>query len=342
MTDINSRDYWNARFRTDWSARRGNEQSRFFTHIALELMPDWLRRGLGDGITICDWGCAMGDGTAELARALPGARVTGIDFSAAAIEQARACYPEVTFACRDLLQDGSDESFDVVFTSNVLEHFHRPDEVLAQLAHRARRLMVHLLPFREPVATREPEHHVSFDWRDLRLVAAPGWMLVHAAVADTTRRADGLWLGEQILLVHARIEHLAALGLSLAELRIDSPSPRRLAASELEAVAAAVASQVTALLERQRGEADAALRELRTRVDALAADRAQQEARARDLARDVSATRDEITRLANDLQQARQESAAARSRLDSMRASRSWRWTAPLRALFGARRDDNG
>jgi hypothetical protein len=358
MTEVNSLDYWNTRFATDWTQRRGREQSSFFARVALELMPDWLVRVLRDGATVCDWGCAMGDGTAALAHALDGARFTGIDFAPAAIARASRDHPGLPFACRDLLREAPGDRFDVLFSSNVLEHFRAPFQVLAQLATHTGRLMVHLVPFREPRSAREPEHHVAFDWNDLALAPLPGWWLVHAAVADTRQRADSRWGGEQVLLVHARDEEIAGLDLSLADIRIDTPANESLATARADGARRELMARVDALVQARTAEADAAIRSLLTQVESLtAANKAMVEGPLRAQAEQIARLDGELLRLLTQIEsltaankamvegplraQAEQvarldgELRATRQDTEALRRSRSWRWTAPLRRLLG-------
>jgi Methyltransferase domain len=343
MSDVNSRDYWNTRFETDWTLRRGCEQSRFFANIALGLMPDWLVRALRAGATVCDWGCAMGDGTAALAAALPGAKFTGIDFSSAAIEHATRHHPAVRFACRDLLQEAPAERFDVLFSSNVLEHFPQPDDVLGKLAAHTGAVMVHLVPFREPLANREPEHTAAFDWQDLRLQPLPGWRLVHAAAVDVRNLPGSLWAGEQILFVFARDGH--RLDLSLASVRIDSQAGEQ---EHLRLVAAAHAAEVARLETSTRVAADAMaaeraasaahVEELRRRLDLANHELRTQNAANTALHDRLAAALAEQARLHAELgatlgnvDRCNEQLRRAQAELAAIRGSRIWRWTAPIR-----------
>ena len=60
--NINSMQYWDNRFENNWEMMQGNEQTVFFTNIALQLMPDWLKNQIKENkLTICDFGCAEGE-----------------------------------------------------------------------------------------------------------------------------------------------------------------------------------------------------------------------------------------------------------------------------------------
>src|SRR4051812_18498612 len=161
--DINAQAYWDRRFQEDWEAMSGPRQSRFFASLAMDNLPPWIfaevRRS---GLTIADWGCAQGDGTKLIAGYLETARITGIDFADTAIQQARNRYPDLHFDTVDWLGDGeqSPQDFDIVFSSNTLEHFHDPFAVLERISRHASKAILLALPYRE--LDRHAEHFFSF------------------------------------------------------------------------------------------------------------------------------------------------------------------------------------
>jgi trans-aconitate methyltransferase len=75
------------------------------------------------GERILDVGCGTGQLTAEIARA--GALVTGIDRSAAMVEQARKNFPGMDFRIEDVREIAYDCEFDAVFSNAVL-HWVQP------------------------------------------------------------------------------------------------------------------------------------------------------------------------------------------------------------------------
>src|SRR5260221_9675025 len=121
---IDSRPRWDD-LRRNWDAYGAGEQTRYFMETALSHLPEAERAYLNAAPrTILDWGCALGDGVATLARAFPRSRVAGLDFSQTAIDQAhiRNGGHEYIWA-----QDGAIlPEFDVIVTSKCLEHFEAP------------------------------------------------------------------------------------------------------------------------------------------------------------------------------------------------------------------------
>lgn len=220
---VNSESYWDERFRENWDASLGRVQSQFFGRIAVEMMPDWLRRAIrANQWTTVDWGCAEGDGTQVIAESF-GMPVCGIDFSEEAIVRARETYPDIEFRVENWLEHDQASNFaaDVVFSSNTLEHFHSPWKVFRELAARARRFVVLLLPFRE--FQRHFEHFATFDFGSVPW-NIDGFSLVNASVYDAAKVANTQWPGEQILLIYARPEEAAALNLSLQDITITNKS----------------------------------------------------------------------------------------------------------------------
>lgn len=239
---VNSLAYWDGRFDGEWEAVHGRAQSRFFGELARALWPAWLAERMRAGsMSLCDWGCALGDGTAELS-SLAAVPVTGVDFSAVAVQQAQKLYPQCRFMAADWLAEGSTaEPFDVVFSSNTLEHFDAPWTVFASLAHRARAYIVLLLPYQEPAEALNPEHRYRFDRATIPLCPQPGWVLCDAATTDLG--PSPFWAGKQVLLVYGRDEVLVAQGFADAhsrQSRLEAAGAAQLATEQADALAEAL------------------------------------------------------------------------------------------------------
>ncbi|MEG1455543.1 MAG: class I SAM-dependent methyltransferase, partial [Comamonas sp.] len=188
----------------------------------MENLPAWLfEQARRNALTLADWGCAQGDGTDVLASHVDSRQVTGIDFSEVAIAQAAGRYPALRFVTEDWLAPSghATESFDIVFSSNTLEHFHRPWEVLQALGERATKAVALALPYRE--IDRIDEHFYSFLPDNVPMVLPNGFRLVWSRVVDCRPIPDTLWGGEQIFLVYAAQDWIDQLKLSLGDVEID-------------------------------------------------------------------------------------------------------------------------
>jgi SAM-dependent methyltransferase len=195
---VNSVAYWDRRFDEDWDAFGGPQQTDYFAHLLVDALPLDLRAWMSLNCTsVLDWGCATGEAANILQGVFPAAAVTGLDFSSNAVTRAARKFPAVRFISEPL--DRLAEDFDVVATSNTLEHFADPWSVAAQLADRARQLLIVLVPFREPEESRIKEHVVSFAPFLVPLALAKT-RLFHYSVHTTDPH---FWPGRQLLLVYA-------------------------------------------------------------------------------------------------------------------------------------------
>lgn len=223
---VNSERYWDQRFSTDWEGADGPGQSRYFAAIAQALLPEWLlEASKNQGLKWCDWGCAMGDGTWQLSQFLAGIEFTGVDFSTVAIEAARKNYPGMNFVAEDwinsngaLAEEGKSH-FDIVFSSNTLEHFHQPWQVLSTIASCADRAVVALVPYQE--ANPIDEHHASFWPSNIPVMLPCGKVLVHMSARDVRNDQPAYWPGDQVLMVWANPEWFAGLGIVAGQLTLD-------------------------------------------------------------------------------------------------------------------------
>lgn len=92
---------------------------------------------VGSGRRVLDIGCGLGDRAARIAAA--GNQCVGMDISAEILTRARAMHPGMPFTVGDAVTlDGIEAaSYDVVLTSQLVEHLH-PDDVPLHLASVAR------------------------------------------------------------------------------------------------------------------------------------------------------------------------------------------------------------
>ncbi|MDT4797727.1 Trans-aconitate 2-methyltransferase [compost metagenome] len=312
-SEINSKSYWDNRFESDWAEASGREQTSFFCELAVTHMPAWLKAAIRDDrLSVCDWGCAEGDGTRILADALAPARVVGVDFSDAAIHKAAAHYPGLEFRAANFLNRNvaATDTFDVLFTSNTLEHFDDPFGVLQKLAPRIGQWLVVLVPYRE--YERISEHEFTFEFANTPLQLLNGMVLAHAELMDTSEHQPCYWPGEQMLLVYGRPEAVARQELTLAQSVLTCES---------------VHGRHDQGVSRQR-ELMADMAALAAERDALRQARSQTEAELAAARRELAKT-DELRRNAVTLLEQRDRDIAL------IYGSLSWRVTKPLRFFWG-------
>jgi 2-polyprenyl-3-methyl-5-hydroxy-6-metoxy-1,4-benzoquinol methylase len=100
--------------------------------------------------TLLDAGCGEGFVADILQTAMPSVQITGFDVLEDSVRLAALRNPRGTFSLGDIYAiEHPDNSFDVVYCLEVLEHLHEPDRALAELARVARNHVVLSVP-REP------------------------------------------------------------------------------------------------------------------------------------------------------------------------------------------------
>lgn len=341
---INSDSYWDARFSEDWEAFDGPAQSKFFARIAVEHFPTWFRSALyRHSLSVADWGCAQGDGTRVLNDYVTNGCLTGIDFSSVAINDAVQRHPNIRFIHSNWLEGvaSDEEVYDVVFSSNTLEHFTKPFDVLIRLCDRATKAIVLALPYRE--VDRLDEHFFSFYPDNIPSVLPGEFRLVWSKVIDCRTLEDSCWPGEQIILIYANSAWVEGLNLQLLDVQVQTESSREtilvaqreaaLAFREAEiATREAVIAQCNAT-QTQR-ESALGLRESALGLrDALAAEREVLLLQNEHVSIERNLFLTNLQSVESQRDAALQDFLRSKNLADEMRTSLSWRLMSPLRFI---------
>lgn len=204
MSNINTRDHWENRFKTDWDQLGGDKQSEFFANIAKKLIPKHIENEIKkNNLSALDWGCAEGDGTKLLSDSiLP--NIEGMDFSKSAIEKAKKRHSKITFYCEDLLKEKSfTNKYDIFFASNVFEHFEEPWHIFDKVEHVAKKYIILLVPYNEGFDDLIDEHYFSFNSNNIP-ASIGEWNLVNVSIIDTSVIEDTYWDGMQAMLIYSK------------------------------------------------------------------------------------------------------------------------------------------
>ncbi len=152
MNIINSKEYWDDRFKGDsWEANYGKEQTQYFANILLSYLPKEI---FEDIHSILDWGCALGQLCNQWKKKNKNCLMQGYDLSEEAINKARFLYPDIIFSYKKPIL-----SFDAVVCSNVLEHLFNWKETLAELKTYSNKYVIILVPFETGIGG---EHVINF------------------------------------------------------------------------------------------------------------------------------------------------------------------------------------
>ena len=198
---INSKAYWDGRFSTgNWVNSHGGAQTEFFTEIAIRNLPVWLIEHINrDSLEVCDVGCAQGEGCALLKKTFTNSRIIGIDFSESALLIAREKFPSIEFFCESI--HALQARHDVIYASNVLEHFENPIEVIQKLLDQTNHYLVILVPFQE--RHRFGEHLATFDYHSFPLRVG-GFQLTYHKEMNCAPEPNTRYHGLQILVIYAK------------------------------------------------------------------------------------------------------------------------------------------
>jgi glycosyltransferase involved in cell wall biosynthesis len=325
----------------------GREQSRFFYTIALRELPRWLTEAIRrERLSVCDWGCALGDGTDLLSNAWD-TPVTGVDFSDVAIEDAKKNYQRPQFVAHDFTAstEGAPH-FDIVFTSNTLEHFSDPWDVAHRLAELAGKALIIMVPFEEFV--RHKEHETTFLATNVPVVIG-SFHLCHATIIDCVNEPETQWPGQQIILTYITRDFSARLRLALADLQTDTSLQLRHLRGELQAHQTAREQEILQLasrIEQLAGERDFLVSNLKRSEQELASEErrrataellaSSERGKARELQQRLNTQREEVAQMVAELEQLRVEASDRNyweARARSLEDSTSWRVTSGARAL---------
>ena len=139
---IDGKDYWNKKYGDADSGLKKNQTFRFAKAVSHHVDFSWAR-------TLLDVGCGRGEAALVFKKRWPQLNITGIDQSAVGIDIANRLYGAwATFSVMDM--NAIDDSFDVIYISNVVEHFVDYWQIARRLLDRCRWLCV-MVPFDQRV-----------------------------------------------------------------------------------------------------------------------------------------------------------------------------------------------
>lgn len=195
---VNDKFYWDTRFSTNWDSYGGRIQTKFFYQVLLDNLPkDIINEILEETLSICDVGCAEGDGTDLLNSKFNKSIIIGIDFSEESIKKARNYYKNCEFKCEDMLT--MSDTYDVIISSNVLEHFSNPYEILNKIVRNAKRYFIMLIPYEE--YPRCSEHLFTFNECNIPK-EIDIFNISFLKIIDTAILPGSKWNGKQILCIY--------------------------------------------------------------------------------------------------------------------------------------------
>lgn len=208
----NSRVAWDDRFLPlgHWDQIGGDAMTLRFAELILEYLHEDLLAILSEpGCRVLDWGCARGQLVALFRRKFPKIEAFGLDFSYAAVDQAIKRYGPCFFWDEE---GRIFEEWDVIVTSNVMEHLVDPIAKMREHLERTRKMYVILTPFAEPLESgaETPEEHEAAGHVHLHSFTEsffPKQIDGFARAMMSTRPVPGpVWpYGHQLLIAYRRL-----------------------------------------------------------------------------------------------------------------------------------------
>lgn len=195
---FNDKQYWEKQFASCLERKMKLAQADFFYNCFQKMMPKKLCEYFAQNkYSCCDFGCGLGNFTAKLCKDFPSFDMYGVDFSNNAISYARENFPEVVFINDELGNLQND--YDVIVTSNTLEHFFEAEDVLQKLLNHTNKFFIMLVPYEE----RElyDEHLFNFE-RDFFKNKIGRFDLIYLSSRDFSCEFNTMWFGKQILAVY--------------------------------------------------------------------------------------------------------------------------------------------
>jgi SAM-dependent methyltransferase len=306
----------------------------------------WWATRFCEGLRVLDAGCGTGYGSAMIKEA-GATEVVAVDNSEAIVEVARQGAPEgVVCETADVTSlPYRNDSFEAVVCFEVIEHVEQPETVLDELTRvlAPDGLLLISSPNRARYVPGNPHHRHEYLPGELGEALRSRFPAVrllqqHVMIASVISGDD-----DDEELSEARVRRLASPEaedeiyiLAMAGERLPNPGSGAIALTkfvELRKWLEHYRQQVE-LLEQQRRALEEldTIRQDRQKALALLADRERAIAELTTLREDLRVANEETERMRRDLMAIEQRLQGAEGRIADMRASASWRATAPLRA----------
>lgn len=194
----NDKQYWENQFASCLEQKMKLAQASFFFECFRKMIPEkFLIYCQDKQYSCCDFGCGLGNFTNNLYEIFPKFEIYGVDFSANAINYAKKHFSKVSFLEVDL--DNLSDDFDIMITSNTLEHFSNPQIVVQKLLKHTKKYLIMLVPYEE--RDLYEEHLFDFE-RDFFNANIGNFDLMYLKSIDLSAKFNTMWLGKQIMAIY--------------------------------------------------------------------------------------------------------------------------------------------
>lgn len=217
----NSRILWNQYFEQHWNSIQGSDQSVFFSKLTIEQLPKWLLTAVSENsMSFLDLGCAEGESTGIWYNLLTNSqKIVGIDFSEKPITIAKRRFPNIQFDEKPL-NNFTDENFDIIFSSNLLNHLDDPTEHFNTISEKANKVVIITLPYQAQQLDTKVEGVFNSSMIPLHL--ANNFQLAWCKIMDCRQMEETKWFGEQAILVYVENNWFKTLNPSIEDSYVEA------------------------------------------------------------------------------------------------------------------------
>lgn len=142
MININTKQYWESRFKSGSWNKSGQRQTREYANANVKHM----ELPFNFAGTLLDFGCAQGDAIPIYKEAFPNAKISGIDISDSAIETCQQRFGDIAgFISGDFTNISKK---DVIIASHIMEHLSDDKNIVRDLLSKCKNLYV-FVPYKE-------------------------------------------------------------------------------------------------------------------------------------------------------------------------------------------------
>lgn len=194
---INSKEWWDDEFLVNWKVGiDGRLQTAYYCSLVLSYIHENILEEIQKADGILDFGCALGQSTNILYSI--NHNVLGYDFSTQAIVEAKKHFKHLCFTNIYPKND----TFDITYISNVLEHFENPFDILNDIKRITKKYIIILVPYNQQLT----QYHVHSFYKDyFEKNKLDGFFQIYQAIIQTyNKKLDG---GQQILYILEKFEN---------------------------------------------------------------------------------------------------------------------------------------
>lgn len=152
MQNINTKKYWESRFKTKSWGKRGMRQTQEYAIANVSHMN--INKYFGG--SILDFGCALGDAITVYHSAFPNAFLSGFDLSETAIKKCKEKYGNIAEFNSGNFKGIKNQ--DVIIASHVMEHITDDRTIVKKLLLKCKEMFI-FVPYKESPLYKE---HVNY------------------------------------------------------------------------------------------------------------------------------------------------------------------------------------